>query len=614
MEPNSLNTKLKNAIRIDRALKFVWQASPSYVLLSGFLIATLGTLPLISLYLIKLIIDSVTALAAFETQTNLSGSNIPKPLIYIGLACCVGLFTALLNFFADYIKKAQSITVTDHMFSVLHDKSQQLDLSYYESSDYRDTLFRAQREGPYRPTNIVNALFIVGQNGVAFIAVFGLIFMFTPFLSIAMLAVALPGIIIRLRYSEKLYHWQEKRTEDERRAYYFHWMLTEDTHAKEFKLFDLNHHFIQRFKKIRATLKQEKLHLEKRRAFGDFIAQACMTLSIFGSFAYIAFKTAHGMISIGEMVMFLQGFQKGLTYLKTVLENAAQMYEDNLFLSHFYKFLKLEPVIVPPDNPHHIPKTFKSGIKFNNVEFFYQNSEKKVINCVNFSIKSGEIVAIVGPNGSGKSTIVKLLTRLYDPQKGTIQLDGVNIKNFHPSEYRKKFSAVFQDHIKYQLPVKENIYMGNVDFKNDSNRIIKSATLADAHKTISSLPDEYETILGRWFKNGEELSQGQWQALSIARAFFRDAPFIILDEPSSSLDPESEMNIFAKLKKLIKNRSALIISHRYSTVKMADRIIVLDKGEIIEQGSHRELLKANGNYARLYKIQADNYKPQEDTV
>ncbi|ACN15647.1 MsbA2 [Desulforapulum autotrophicum HRM2] len=613
MNPTPLTTKLKNAIRIDRALGFVWQASPLYSMVSGLLVLILGVLPLVSLYLIKLIIDAVTGIDADPESSLtdlLADGSFSKPVLYIAMACGAGLLTAFFSFLADYVKKAQALTVTDHMFSVIHEKSVHTDLAYYESSEYKDILFRAQREGPYRPTSIVNGLFSAGQSFASFAAVFALLFVFNPYLSIIMVVAAVPGVLLRLKYSEKIYAWQERRTEDERRAYYFHWMLTEDAHAKEFRLFNLGRHFIDQFKSIRKTLKQEKLYFEKRRAFGDFIAGASGTIAVFGSFVYIALKTAQGTITLGDMVMYFQGFQKGLGFLRTFLESGARMYEDNLFLSHLYKFLELKPLIKDPEHPLALPEQITQGIEFKNVNFFYQNSEKKVTNilkCVNFYIKKGEVVALVGENGSGKSTIVKLLARLYDPLDGEICLDGKNIKQFKAKDYRKKISVVFQDHIRYQLSARENIYLGDIDQKDNIHKIRQAAVQTEIDSKIGSFASGYDTILGRWFKNGEELSIGQWQAMAISRAFFRDAEMVILDEPSSALDPETEQAIFSKLKRLIHGRTALIVSHRYSTVRMADRILVLDKGQIIEQGTHKELIEQNGTYARLYSTQAGGY-------
>jgi len=606
VDTNSLHTKLKNALRIDRAIKFVWEASPLYIVLSGILVIILGVLPLLSLYMIKLIIDSVSSLVFSHSGTPGQG-ELFQPAVYILVACAIGLVTTFFNFLSEYIKKAQSLTVTDHMYSVIHQKSSQIDLSYYESPDYKDMLYRAQTDGPTRPISIVHGLFDVGESGASFIAVTWLLLLFNPVLPVILIVAALPGILLRLKFSSKIYSWQQKRTDDERKTHYFHWMLTDDIHAKEFRLFNLGKHFIEQFKSLRIALKSERLWFEKRKAFGNFIAQASAVLVVFGSFVYLASTAIKGHITLGDMVMYFQAIQRGVTMFRALLENGAQMYEDNLFLSHLYDFLKLDPKVPDPIHPKPVPCKISKGFEFKDVNFFYQEYEKNLINCVNFSIQPGEVVALVGENGAGKSTIVKLLTRLYDPVKGEITLDGENINQFNIKAYRKKISVVFQDYIKYYLSAKENIYLGNIENKEDDSGIRRAAVLSGADDKISTLESGYNTILGRQFHDGNELSIGQWQMIALARAFFRDADLVILDEPSSALDPENEMRIFSKVKELIRDRSALIISHRYSTVKMADKILVLDKGEIIEQGSHQELMQKKGKYATLFTLQAKNY-------
>ena len=613
MTSASLKTKLKNAVRIDRALTFVWQASKGTTILLGVLVSILGVLPIASLYLVKMIIDQVAALA-LSPPLNFMDPAFLFVAKLITAACSIGLLAALLVFAADYIKKSQAQTVADYMYATLHEQSCRVDLAFFESPQYRDTLFRAQQEGPYRPTKIVNGLFAAGQAGASFFAVAWLLAVFNPLLPLIIVAATVPGILLRLSYSKKIYEWQEKRTEDERRAFYFHWMLTGDAHAKEFRLFNLGRYFIERFRQIRSTLKKEKLWFERRRAMGDFIAQASPTACVFGSFAYIAFRAARSEITIGDLVMYFQAFQRGLGFLKTLLETGAEMYEDNLFLSHFYEFLKVKPDVKSPLLPVPVPEKIKTGIEFKTVDFSYHKNEKKVLNCVNFSISPGEIIALVGKNGSGKSTIVKMLTRLYDPQKGGVYLDGINIKKFDIGLFRKKISVVFQDHIKYYLTAGENILLGDIKRNADTKSIRAAAVESGIDKKISRLPDEYDTLLGRWFKNGEELSIGQWQMLAISRAFFRDAEIVVLDEPSSALDPEAEKKLFVSLRRLMQNRSALIISHRYSTVRQADRILVMDQGRIIEQGSHDDLMGLNGEYARLYNTQAKGYTTRKEDV
>ncbi|MBI9089257.1 MAG: ABC transporter ATP-binding protein [Desulfobacterium sp.] len=609
MNPNPLKTKLKNALRIDRALGFVWQAGPGWTVASAVLVVVQGALPLLSLYLLKLIIDSVSeAMPGSSLSIEfVTGEGFSKVVWYIAFAGGVGLFAALCSFFSEYVKKAQSLTVTDHVFSVLHEKSTSVDLAYYESPKYRDTLHRAQQEGPYRPTSIVNGLILTGQSGASLIAVMWLLVLFNPVLSLVMLAAAIPGVLMRFQYSDQIYSWQKKRTEDERRIHYLNWMLTGDAHAREFRLFGLGDHFIKQFKTLRAVLRREKLSFEKKRAFGDLVAQSSTTIAVFGSFVYIASRTVQGTITLGDMVMYFQAFQKGLLYLRSFLEGVAGLYEDNLFLLNFYEFLDVEPTIEESESSNCVPETIQSGFEMTGVTFKYQNCEKNVIKCVNFYIKPGEVVALVGENGSGKSTLVKLLCRLYDPDRGTVFLDGTDIKHFSPKKYRKRISVVFQDYIRYNLTVRDNIRLGDIDSNPDPDRIKTAAQKAGIKAYIDSLHSGFDTPLGRMFKGGEELSVGQWQMTALARAFFRDADLVILDEPASSLDVKSEYEVFNRFKDLVRDKAALIISHRFSTVKRADRICLLKDGKIAEQGNHDELMALDKEYAALFRKQANQY-------
>lgn len=602
MKSASLKTKVQNAFRIDRAVRFVWQASSGWTVASAVLILIQGFLPLLSLYLLKLIIDSVSA--TLSGGTNAPSSSI---ILYICMAGGVGLITALCRFVTAYAQKAQAATVTDHMFAVLHEKSSVVDLAYYESPDLRDTLHRAQREGPYRPTSIVNGLMRAGQNVASLIAILWLLLMLNPLLPVVILIAVAPGVLMRLRYSDHIYEWQKKRTEDERKAQYFNWMLTDGSHAREIRLFGLGNYFIRQFDSIRGLLRKEKLWFEKRRALADLVAQASATIAVFASLIYIAARTVHGHITIGDMVMYFQAFQRGLTYLGGLLESVAILYEDNLFLSNFYEFLDIEAKVKSPESPTPVPEKIRKGISLEGVTFTYQNCEKPVLDYVNLFIQPGEVVALVGENGAGKSTLVKLLGRLYDPTGGVIRLDGTDIKSFNLPDYRKKLSVVFQDYIRYFLTARENIQFGNIEVEKVESDIQEAAQKAGIYNHIKNMNNGFDTPLGRMYKGGEELSVGQWQMMAMARAFFRNADLVILDEPASALDVNTEARIFLKFRELIKNKAALIISHRFSTVKLADKILLLHNGRIVEQGSHDELIKLNGKYSELYKIQAGQY-------
>jgi ATP-binding cassette subfamily B protein len=609
LNDNPLKTKIKNAFRLDRALRFVWRASPGWTIAAASLIAVQGVLPLLSLYLIKLIIDAVSAIVfPAPTEATGAGDGVSSITFYICLAGGVGLLTAVSRFFAEYAKKAQALTVTDYMYSVLHEKSVAVDLAYYESPEHRDTLHRAQREGPYRPTSIVNGLVLAGQSGASLVAIVWLLVIFNPILPLVMLLAVLPGILMRLNYSDRYYAWQKARTEDERKAYYYSWMMTDGGHAREIRLFGLGGHFSEQFRALRNTLRGEKLGFEKRRALGDLVAQSSVTIAVFGSFIYIAFTTVQGTLTLGDMVMYFQAFQRGLTYLGTLVEGVAALYEDNLFLSNFYEFMDVQPDIQDPEKPDALPAVITRGVEVSNVTFRYQNCENNVIEKLNFSIKPGEIVALVGENGAGKSTIVKLLCRLYDPTGGMIRVDGTDIKRFKVVDYRKRISVVFQDYIRYFLTARENIWLGNVDLDQADTGIGQAARKAGIGEYIEGLHSGLETPLGRWAKGGEELSVGQWQMTALARAFFRDADLVILDEPASSLDVNTEFRVFEKFRELIRDKSALIISHRFSTVKMADTILLLQEGRVAERGTHAALMKLDGQYATLYRKQAEQYQ------
>jgi ATP-binding cassette subfamily B protein len=413
--------------------------------------------------------------------------------------------------------------------------------------------------------------------------------------------------MVRLKYSEEMYHWQKEQTQTERKAGYFNWVLTGDMHAKEIRLFDLGDMFRRRFSRLREQLRQERLELSRKRSMSELVAQTSATLAIFGSFGFIAYRTIHGIITLGDMVMYFQAFQRGLSYLREMLGGLAALYEDNLFLSSFYEFLDLESKVKEPLHPAPVSRPMKKGLFFKHVSFKYPTGNGNVLEDISLSIKPGEVIALVGENGSGKTTLVKLLCRLYDPDKGTITLDGIDLRHFETKALRKEISVIFQDYVKYHLTAQENIWLGNILVPSGHKSIETAAQHAGADDLITKLPKGYETILGKWFKDGEELSIGEWQKIALARAFMRDAQIIVLDEPTSSLDVKTEYEVFNSFRQLLNGRSAVLISHRFSTVRMADQIFIFDKGRITETGTHEQLMQLGGKYAYLFEKQAQYY-------
>ncbi len=548
----------------------------------------------------KLIIDTIAG--AIKTG-DASGSF--RHVVYLIIAATIiAVFQSALRLVSGYVSEAQSAIVTDYVTRMVHEKSLSLDLAYYENPAYYDTLHRAQREGAYRPTRIVNGLTNSLQNAVSLAAMVGLLFIFHWSVGVLLFVSVLPGIFVQILHARKRFAWQNKRTADERRAMYFSNVLTLDSFAKEIRLFDLGSYFSNLFDGIRDLLRGEKLALAKSRNTADFCTQTFAAIVLMGSLLLIAYRTLSGAITIGDMVMFFQAFQRGVGYLKDLLFQVAGLYEDNMFVANFFEFLDIKSRVNDPAFPLPIPEKIKQGITLENVYFKYPGEREAVLKNVSLTIEPSEVVAIIGANGAGKSTLVKLLCRLYDPQQGSIKLDGVELSCFTQKDLRKQMSVVFQDFAKYFLTVRENIWLGDTGLPTDSTEIQKAAEKAGAGTFIEKLPKGYETALGRWFIQGEELSLGEWQKIVLARAFLRDAPFIILDEPTSSLDVHTEYYLYQKFRELIAGRSALIISHRFSTVRMADKIYVLADGKISEAGTHQELMEHEGMYAEMYGKQA----------
>jgi ATP-binding cassette subfamily B protein len=496
---------------------------------------------------------------------------------------------------------------------LIHAQSIAVDLEYYEDSSYYDTLHLAQQEAPYRPTQIINSLIQVAQNGISLLGIAGLLLSFNWVLGLVLFCAGVPGVVVRLWYARKLFRIEQKQSETERQAWYYHWMMVDTSFAKELRLFNLGALFIERFRRLRQMMRTTRLGLTKNRSLADFLVQLLASIAIYGTLGLAAFQAMRGAITLGELVTIYIGFQSGVSFLQAVLNGLAGLYEDNLFLSNLYLFLDMKPAIRAPAQPQPMPAKILKGIRFDDVSFRYKGSSEPALQDIQLTLAPGEVIALVGENGSGKTTLIKLLSQLYLPESGQITLDGIDLRRFDPVHWRRDLSVIFQDYVHYYMKAWENIWIGNVERKPDLDPIQKIARMTGAEPVIRRLPLGYDTNLGSWFEEGHELSTGEWQKVALARAFWRDARIVILDEPTSSLDPLAEAELFRNFRKLIDGRSAILISHRFSTVQLADRIYVLDHGRIVESGNHTELMQLKGRYANLYQAQAEHYQ-KEATV
>jgi len=596
--------KARDARRLGRALKLVWSIAPGLAAASTVLTVLQGVLPLASVWLMKLIVDGVTTGVAGPDR----GAAFRDVALLIGLAAVTGLAAVVMRSLAAMVHQALSQTVTDHVMDIIHAQSVAVDLEHYENPRYHDALHRAQQEGPHRPTSMINNLTTTGQALVSLVAMAGLLLTLHWAVGLIVLGAAIPGAYVRFRYSGKMYAWQRRRTGAERQSYYAHWLLTDSRHAKEVRLFGLGDHFRDWYRELRRQLRRELLGLTGRRSLAELVAGAGAVAAVFGTFAYIAWRAIQGAITLGMMVAYYQAFQTSLTSLQTVLEGLARLYEDNLFLTYYDEFMALEPRVLPSTRPQPVPRPLVEGIRVQHLDFSYPDTERTALKDVSLTIRPGEVTAFVGPNGSGKTTLVKLLCRLYDPAAGEITLDGIDLRDFDVVDLRRQMSVIFQDFAQYQLAVRENIRLGNVSVDDGDPSIEAAARDAGAHEVITGLRHGYDTMLGKWFDEGEELSVGEWQKIALARAFVRDAQILIFDEPTSALDPLAEWDVFRHIKELARGRAVILISHRFSTVRTADRIHIFDQGHIIESGTHDELLALGGRYAGMYEVQARAYQ------
>jgi ATP-binding cassette subfamily B protein len=623
-----LTEVVQKGLHLGRAIRLVWSITPGWAVINAVLVVVQGLLPLLSPYFLKRTVDALQA--GIAAQAGLAAFR--PVLFWVILAAAAALLTALLGSLAGLAGQFQSMVFSDKVTDIVHSRSVAVDLEYYENPSYYDTLQRAQVEAASRPIGVVNRLIGIGRSAVSLAGVAGLLFAFSPLVALVLFCVALPGALVQSLYARRQYSLELEQTEKDRQASYYHFLLTGNWFAKEVRLFNLGSLFRSRFQTLRQQLRGARLALSRRRTLAGLSAQTLTFAAIFGSLAFIAYQVCKGTATLGTLVMYYAIFQLAVTSFSSVLNGVAGLYEDNLFLSNFYKFLDLKPKVLAPANPLPVPTRIvpadsgsptlefplrtlnfgREGLAFHDVSFAYPGSSRRVLDAVNLTVAPGQVIALVGENGSGKTTLVKLLCRLYDPDSGTVTIDGTDIRRLDPVEWRQEISVILQDYVQYSMTAWENIWLGDARTVPDRQKIIEAAQAAGADPAIRRLPQGYDTPLGYQFKRGRELSIGEWQKVALARAFMRDSGLVVLDEPTSSLDPLAEAELFTHFRRAIHGRSAVLISHRFSTVRMADYIYVLDHGRVAESGTHQELLNLGGLYARLYSAQAARYQETGD--
>ncbi len=587
-----------------QAVGLVWQTSRWATMGMGCLTLGGALLPASQAWVGKLIVDGVVA----SIRGGRSFEQTKTVFIYLVLELALFLVSTAFNHTRRLIQQLIQLQLANRIRAEIIGKALTLDLAFFEHPEFYDRLQNARREGGYKPVELINDTFQIVQNTITLISFALLLLRFSPWLVVILVATSIPAFIAETRFSEQGFRLLTRRAPESRQINYLSRLLTEDAAAKEIKLFNLGDTLLTRYTTLFDKFFHEDKALALRRAVTGFSLGLVTTLGFYASYAWIVWHAVQGAISLGDMTLYLSIFRQGQSTFQSILSAMGNIYENNLFMTNFFDFIGLKPQMSIAERPHALPSSLTRGIEFRGVGFQYPENGEWALRDINLTISAGEKIALVGHNGAGKTTLIKLLSRLYDPTEGAILIDGIDIREVDPLDLRQKIGVIFQDFVRYHVPARENIGFGQIDALDDIEQIIESARKSGAHSIIENLPAGYETMLGRWFHSGHELSLGQWQKIALARAFMRDAEILVLDEPTASLDAETEYEIFRNFQELTEGKMAILISHRFSTVRMADRIVVIQAGRITEIGSHEELLRQEGIYAELFSMQAEGYR------
>ncbi len=582
-------------------LRMVWRTGPAYGVGIALVRIASAFTPLAMLWVGKLIIDTVVAnVGAPDPDWGLLVRLVLLELGIAVLSDVLGRIAGLLEgLLGDLFSNEMSVRLMRHAAI--------LDLRHFEDPDFFDKMQRARRQTMGRVALLSQTL-TMGQQALTLTSLLVSLVAFDPWLLAILVLAILPSFLGETAYAGIAYSFMFQWTPQRRELDYYRWVASELEPAKEIKLFGLSDHFIRRY----AELADEYLHENRRvathRAVTGAILTTFSTLAYYGAVGVIVYRTVTGQITIGSLTFLIASFERSRGLISSILTQVARSYEQGLHLEDLFDFLRMRPSIESPSDARPMPRPVRHGLVFEDVGFRYPDSERWAVRNVSFRIGPGERVALVGENGAGKTTLVKLLTRLYDPTEGRILLDGVDLRAYDLDDLRRSIGVIFQDFFRYDLRARENIAVGRIEALGDEERIVDAARKSLAADVIAGLEGGYEQMLGRRFEGGANLSGGEWQKIALARAYMRDAQILVLDEPTAALDARAEYQVFQRFTELTRGRMAVLISHRFSTVRMADRILVLEDGRVLEDGSHEELVAAGGRYAELFNLQAAGYR------
>ena len=594
-----------------QTLRLIWSAARKWTAVWAIVLLVQGLLPAALVYLTRLLVDRLVEAVGSGT----SWANVESVLFPAASMAGVLVLMELMQSLGSWVRTAQAELVRDHLSALVHDKSVAVDLAFYESPDYHDRLERARNELATRPLALLENTGNLLQNLITLLAMAALLAPYGVWLPVLLLVSTLPAFGIVLHFNRRYHRWWERTTPDRRRTQYYDTLLTHSAIAAELRLFDLAGYFQTAYRILRRRLRTERIGLVRDQSLARLGAGLSGVLVSGAAMAWMAWQALQGLATLGDLALFYQAFNQGQVLLRSLLENIGQIYTNTLFLGNLFEFFGLKSQVLDPPQPIVAPRALQDGIRFQQVVFRYPGSEREVLRDFDLTIPAGQIVAIVGANGAGKSTLVKLLCRFYDPEAGRVTLDGINLRDMSLRELRRMLTVMFQGPVPYQATAAQNIAFGDLSAEPDPVELEAAARSAGAHEIIASLPQGYDTPLGKWFANGTELSVGEWQRIALARAFLRRAPIMILDEPTSALDSWAEADWFNRFRALADGRTAILITHRFTIARRADTIHVMDAGQIIESGTHEELLAQGGHYAQSWtaQVQTDANITQSDS-
>ena len=591
---------------IPGAFQLVWGADKRSTIVMAALTLVSAFLPLSQAWAGGLILNSVTH--SFQLKIT-PQAGLQAALPYLALEFGLLLISAIITQVRRLAEHVLNARLGHHINSAVIRKALSLDLQYFEDASFYDKLQNARREADFRALGIINGGFLVVQNVITLLSFAVALLAFNPLIALLLFIATIPSFIAQNKYSKIQFRLLTWRAPESRRMNYLEHVLTVDNSVKEVKLFGLGEPLLQRYNDMFWKIFEEDEQLARRRSWISLIWGMVASVSYYGAYAWVIYAFVAGQIPIGTgLVFYLTLFRSSQGTFQGLFDNVNRLFENGLFMDNLFSFLDLAPQMPVAEHPRPMPAKIMQGLEFRHVWFRYPGRADWALSDLNLSIGAGEKIALVGQNGAGKTTLIKLMTRLYDPTEGQILLDGVDLREYDLDELRQRVGVIFQDFVKYQLSVKENIGFGQIDRLDDSARVASSAERGGADTVVAELPEGMDTMLGRWFDKGHELSGGQWQKIALSRAFMRDGEVLVLDEPTSALDAEREYEIFQRFRDLTEGKIAVLISHRFSTVRMADRIAVIEDGQISELGSHAELLALGGTYARLFEMQAEGYR------